>query len=185
MLDASRNAKLGDFGLARLVDHGAERRTTVGLHRSGVRQQPQALRRVGRVQLRRGATGDRPYVADGQLCRRGEPPRCWALSVACMTVATCWTRRMRGAMACSTSGRCSACWWSASGERATTRHVGPHVSQAVEALRAVDGELPVLAPARTGAERSLVELRTCCLRWSVRRILHATCNSVPYFQWFN
>nr|BAD28343.1 cytokinin receptor-like [Oryza sativa Japonica Group] len=60
MLDASRNAKLGDFGLARLVDHGAERRTTVGLHRSGVRQQPQALRRVGRVQLRRGATGDRP-----------------------------------------------------------------------------------------------------------------------------
>lgn len=83
MLDASRNAKLGDFGLARLVDHGAERRTTVGLHRSGVRQQPQALRRVGRVQLRRGATGDRPYVADGQLCRRGEPPRCWALSVAC------------------------------------------------------------------------------------------------------
>lgn len=76
MLDASRNAKLGDFGLARLVDHGAERRTTVGLHRSGVRQQPQALRRVGRVQLRRGATGDRPYVADGQLCRRGEPPRC-------------------------------------------------------------------------------------------------------------
>ncbi|XP_020149054.1 probable kinase CHARK [Aegilops tauschii subsp. strangulata] len=28
MLDASRNAKLGDFGLARLVDHGAEPRTT-------------------------------------------------------------------------------------------------------------------------------------------------------------
>ncbi|KAL6599348.1 hypothetical protein ACP70R_045842 [Stipagrostis hirtigluma subsp. patula] len=28
MLDASRDAKLGDFGLARLVDHGAEPRTT-------------------------------------------------------------------------------------------------------------------------------------------------------------
>ncbi|KAE8785450.1 putative kinase CHARK [Hordeum vulgare] len=28
MLDASRNAKLGDFGLARLVDHGAEPQTT-------------------------------------------------------------------------------------------------------------------------------------------------------------
>ncbi|KAI4989614.1 hypothetical protein ZWY2020_036931 [Hordeum vulgare] len=28
MLDASGNAKLGDFGLARLVDHGAEPRTT-------------------------------------------------------------------------------------------------------------------------------------------------------------
>ncbi|VAI76080.1 unnamed protein product [Triticum turgidum subsp. durum] len=28
MLDASRNVKLGDFGLARLVDHGAEPQTT-------------------------------------------------------------------------------------------------------------------------------------------------------------
>ena len=28
LLDASRNAKLGDFGLARLVDHGAGSRTT-------------------------------------------------------------------------------------------------------------------------------------------------------------
>lgn len=174
---SARNVKPGDFGLARLVDNEAERRTThvvagtVGyIIDPEFVKQPRTLRRVGRVQLRRGASSSRRSPALLSFVR-GTNDRGSVLDAA--------DERLNGEFDEQQMERVLVTGLWCACHDATRR---PSVAQAVEALRSVGAELPVLGPARTGAERSLlVELRAYG-DLSVEFSTAYPTASVPYFQ---